>query len=189
MSGRRKAPPEPLPDDVLWERLTQGVKPLRGRKARVVPPPEPPPEPPPQPTPKRPAAAVEPPARRKATARPVPLPLASGTTAGIDRRTAERLRRGQLPIDARLDLHGMRQDAAYAALSRFLDRAVAAGSRVLLVVTGKGEGKEEGGVLRRMLPLWLEEGRHRDAILTLRAAHRQHGGEGAFYLMLKRRRE
>jgi len=181
MSGRRKPPAEPLPDSALWDRLTAGVKPLRGRKAKVAPPP---PAPLPQPE-----KIEAPPPAPKPRPKAAPPSLARGGTAGIDRRTAERLRRGQLPIDARLDLHGMRQDAAYAALSRFLDRAVAAGSRVLLVVTGKGEGKEEGGVLRRMLPLWLDEGRHRDAILTLRAAHRQHGGEGAFYLMLRRRRE
>jgi DNA-nicking Smr family endonuclease len=60
---------------------------------------------------------------------------------------------------------------------------------MLLVVTGKGEGREEGGVLRRLLPLWLEEGSHRGAILAIAPARRQHGGEGAFYLLLRRKRE
>jgi DNA-nicking Smr family endonuclease len=184
--ARAKTPPPAPGDQVLWERLTQQVKPLRGRKAKppAAPPAAPPKAKDPPPSPPDPKVAPKP----KSKAAP-PAPLASGATAGIDRRTAERLRRGQLPIDARLDLHGMYQDAAYAALSRFLDRSIAQGLRVLLIVTGKGDNYQEGGVLRRMLPLWLDEGRHRDTILTLRPAHRQHGGEGAFYLMLRRKRE
>lgn len=178
----RKAPPPGVPDQMLWERVTQQVKPLRGRKAKA---PAPPPAPPKAKEPPPPSA----PAAPKPKAGAAPPPLATRGAHGLDRRTAERLRRGQLPIDGKIDLHGMRQDAAYAALSRFLDRAIAQGQRVLLVVTGKGDSRQEGGVLRRMLPLWLDEGRHRDAILTLRSAHRQHGGEGAYYLMLRRRRD
>jgi DNA-nicking Smr family endonuclease len=169
------------PDGALWRRLTEGVKPLKGRKAKP---------PPPAPAAKQQPAAPAPPRPRAPAKRaPAPPPLESGVTAGIDRRTAARFRRGQLAIDARLDLHGLRQDAAYAALSRFLDRAVAEGSRMLLVVTGKGEGREEGGVLRRLLPLWLQEGSHRGAILAIAPARRQHGREGAFYLLLRRRRD
>ncbi|HKY95218.1 MAG TPA: Smr/MutS family protein [Kiloniellales bacterium] len=177
----KPAPPE-TPDGELWRRLTEGVKPLKGRKTKPPEPPAAPPAPPAPPASAPPAAAPKPRPREK-------VPLAPGGTAGIDRRTADRFRRGQLPIDARLDLHFLRQDAAYAALSRFLDRALTQGHRVLLVVTGKGEGREEGGVLRRLLPLWLEEGSHRDAILAIAPARRQHGGEGAFYLLLRRRRE
>jgi DNA-nicking Smr family endonuclease len=178
--SRKPRPAETTPDAELWRRLTEGVKPLKARKAKPAAPaanPEPPVAPagPPPPAPKQ--------------KRSPPPPIALGGTAGIDRRTAERFRRGQLAIDGRLDLHGLRQDAAYAALSRFLDRAVAQGQRVLLVVTGKGEGREEGGVLRRLLPLWLQEGSHRGAILAIAPARRQHGGEGAFYLLLRRKRE
>ena len=164
--------------------MTQQVKPLRGRKAR-------------SPAPasaQAPATAAEPPPRlipppKPKVKAPPAAPLETGATAGIDKRTADRFKRGQLAIDAKLDLHGMRQDAAYAALARFLDRALAQQLRMLLIVTGKGDSREDGGVLRRLLPLWLDQGGHRSAILALTPARRQHGGDGAFYLLLKRRRE
>lgn len=174
-------------DRALWERLTKGVKPLRGRPA------SPAPEPPAKPftsssekkaAPQRPVVT-----RPKPALAPPPAPLEVGRTTGVDRRTAERFRRGQLPIDATLDLHGLRQDAAYARLTRFLDHALAQGLRVLLVVTGKGLGKAEGGVLRRALPLWLEDSGHRRSLLAIAPARPQHGGDGAFYLLLRRKRE
>jgi DNA-nicking Smr family endonuclease len=109
-------------------------------------------------------------------------PAPKRTGRGLDRRTAERLRRGELPIEARLDLHGMTQEEAHTALARFLGRAHAAGQRCLLVITGKG------AVLREAVPRWLGEGETRDRILASSAAQPRHGGGGALYILLRRLR-
>jgi DNA-nicking Smr family endonuclease len=105
---------------------------------------------------------------------------------GIDRRTAERFQKGEMAIDRRLDLHGMTQARAHAALDRFVRNAWQEGLRVLLIITGKGSGGE--GVLRRSLPHWLEAGEHAPRVLRLTRAQPKHGGEGAFYVLLRRQR-
>ncbi|MGF1553084.1 MAG: Smr/MutS family protein [Paracoccaceae bacterium] len=117
--------------------------------------------------------------------------------AGLDRRTAERLRRGEREPDARLDLHGMTAERAHRALDRFLAQAVAGGGRVLLVITGKGgrAHPEDApwlppgrGVLRDAAPRWLRSGPHRGRILGIFEAHIRHGGAGAFYVYLRKSR-
>ena len=94
----------------------------------------------------RPAAAAQ---TRPRT--PEPAPLSADGFAGVDKRTVERMRRGKLPIDARLDLHGSYQDAAQADLNAFISSCAATGCRTVLVITGKGSVREGGGVLRRRL--------------------------------------
>ncbi len=106
--------------------------------------------------------------------------------AGLDGRNAERFRRGQMPLDATLDLHGMTQDEAHGALMSFLDRCYAAGRRNLLIVTGKG--KLGDGVLKRALPRWLNEPGQRARIVAIAGARQNHGGGGATYVLLKRKR-
>lgn len=108
--------------------------------------------------------------------------------AGIDRRTAERLRRGKLPIEARLDLHGRFQDEAHHALNAFITGSAAAGRRVVLVITGKGRVSEGGGVLRRSVPQWLRLPPCAVHVLAVMPAQPQHGGAGALYVMLRRKR-
>ncbi len=115
----------------------------------------------------------------------VPAPRASGT--GLDRRSAQRLKRGQMPIEARLDLHGMTQAEAHRTLHRFIAASAEAGRRNLLVITGKGSGAE-GGVLRAAVPRWLVEGENRARVLAFTPAQPRHGGAGALYLLLRRRR-
>jgi DNA-nicking Smr family endonuclease len=107
--------------------------------------------------------------------------------AGIDRRQALRLKRGQLPIEARLDLHGMTQGEAHRELAAFVARNHAAGKRVLLIVTGKGT-REGSGVLRAAVPRWLAEPALRPAVLTTASAVPRDGGDGARYLLLRRAR-
>jgi DNA-nicking Smr family endonuclease len=107
---------------------------------------------------------------------------------GIDRRTAERLRKGKLAIDRRLDLHGMTEAAAHAVLDRFVRQAWQDGARVLLVITGKGSVREGGGVLRRNLPRWLAAGENAPRVLRIETAQPHHGGSGASYVLLRRRR-
>lgn len=110
-------------------------------------------------------------------------PLIHGVTAGLDKRTAQRLKKGRLPIEARLDLHGHSQEQAFRALHGFIDGQWAAGRRCVLVVTGKGKG-----VLKDAVPRWLNEPLLRMKILSFTYAQRQDGGEGALYILLKRAR-
>jgi DNA-nicking Smr family endonuclease len=105
----------------------------------------------------------------------------------IDRRSWERLKKGQVDIERTLDLHGRTQIEAHSALNRFLTMASAAGLRYILVVTGKG-GTEGKGVLRQMVPRWLGEAGNRQKILTYCPAQPRHGGDGALYILLKRQR-
>lgn len=117
---------------------------------------------------------------------PAKKPPVQGT--GLDRRTATRLRRGQVPIDSRLDLHGLTQKEAHAALIRTLTGAQARGERCVLVITGKGLSKEGGGILKTMLPRWLGEPTIRPMVLGKEVARPQHGGAGALYVLLRRLR-
>jgi DNA-nicking Smr family endonuclease len=144
------------------------------------------------------AKPVSLPAPKVAPAVPSPLPTARARAiAGLDQRKADRLRQGRLPIDARLDLHGMTQDAAHAALDRFLNSAAARGDRCVLIITGKGAAKRtddnaimpaRGGVLRAAVPRWLGESTMRPFIVAVHPAALQHGGDGALYVLLKRKR-
>ncbi|MBI3709742.1 MAG: Smr/MutS family protein [Proteobacteria bacterium] len=105
---------------------------------------------------------------------------------GIDRRTAERLRKGVIPIERRLDLHGLTEPAAHAALDRFVRGSWHDGLRMLLIITGKGRGE---GVLRSGVPRWLAAGEHAARVLRVSPARPQHGGSGALYVLLRRQRE
>ena len=132
----------------------------------------------------RPAARPIPPT----SAPPLPHPeLEHGKSAGLDRRSADRLRRGRLPIDGRLDLHGMTQAAAAERLVEFIAGAQSAGKRCVLVITGKGLAG--GGILREQVPRWLNQPPNRGRVLAFDYAQAQHGGMGALYVLLKRQRD
>jgi DNA-nicking Smr family endonuclease len=116
-------------------------------------------------------------ARKPAQARArIPGPLA-------DVSTHKRVRRGQTEIDARLDLHGHTQDTARAELASFLARERAAGSRCVLVITGKG--RQGAGVLRARFLDWIAGPDIRPLLAGYSRAHARHGGDGAFYVLLK----
>ena len=125
-------------------------------------------------------SAIERPKRQAA-------PLDPKGPVDIDRRSWERLKRGQITIERKLDLHGRTQSEAHDALDRFLAMAAATGLRCVLVVTGKG-GAEGRGVLRQMVPRWLGEPGNREKVLTYMPAQPRHGGDGALYVLLRRRR-
>jgi len=185
-SGRRAAPTRE--EIELWRAVLRDVHPLPGR---AKPPPAAAP-PAPEPEPERETAPAATP-RRRAAPRPLPLPeLDSHHAPGLDKRSAERLKRGQLPIEARLDLHGLTQDEAHSALLGFLGRCETRGLRCVLVITGKGFRKlgETGGpgVLKSAVPRWLNEAPNRARVLAFAAAQPQHGGGGALYVLLRRRR-
>ncbi len=175
-------------DDRLWRRVTEGVAPLkpkRGAPAKAKTAAH-------QPSPREPAAPAAPPASGPTPPPPKPPrdppPLVMGQGAGVDKRTVQRLKRGQLPIEARLDLHGFTQKEAHARLDGFLAAAQNRGLRCVLVITGKGRVGQEDGVLRRMVPRWLNAPPSRGRVLSMSQAHPRHGGGGALYLLLKRRR-
>jgi len=140
--------------------------------------------PPPRPEP---AVAKAPPKPRTAPPpAPTQPPLAPGSTPGLDKRTAERLRRGQIAIEARIDLHGHKQAEAHRALTAFIIGAAEAGRRCVLVITGKGAGG--AGVIRAAVPAWLNAPELRPKILAFRPAQPRDGGTGALYVLLKRKR-
>ena len=129
------------------------------------------------------------PARNK----PAPAP----PRAPFDPRISKRIARGRHPIDARLDLHGLRQQDAYVVLRRFLARCQADGLRHVLVITGKG-GKldelasrdfwqaEERGILRRLVPQWLAEPSFRLHVVSFTESATNHGGSGALYVIIRK---
>ena len=166
----------------LWEQLRRSVRPLR---------PEPPP--PSQPPPEKAEAEVTAARTRKAVqspASPPAVPPAAPQLAGLEPRTRRRLARGLTQVDARIDLHGMRQERAFNALISFLRHAQLRGSKLVLVITGKGrEGHDSRGLLRHVVPAWLSRPDFRDLVVGFEEAGRRHGGAGALYVRLRRRKE
>ena len=104
---------------------------------------------------------------------------------GIEPRRKHRIARGREIVEARLDLHGLDQDRARARLLDFLLDAQAGGARAVLVITGKGYAGQ--GILRRRTPEWLADPRLRGVVAGLSPAAAHHGGEGAYYIALKRK--
>jgi DNA-nicking Smr family endonuclease len=186
--AKRSSPP-PGPDDAdLWNRVARDVRPIK--RAKTVKPPviaAGKPEPPsaPKPKPASPRASVAP---RPAPPATPPPPLAAGTAPGLDKRNQTRLRRGRLPIDGRIDLHGMRLEEARTALLAFLAAQLQRGSRCVLVITGKGERGRGTGVIRAALPQWLNDGALRPGVVAFTEAQPKDGGSGAYYLYLRRSR-
>ena len=103
----------------------------------------------------------------------------------IEPNRKTRIARERDPIGARIDLHGMTQDRARAALEGFLARAYDEGCRAVLVITGKGV--QGDGVLRKAAPEWLAAKHLAHIVAGVSEAHRRHGGAGALYVALKRK--
>jgi DNA-nicking Smr family endonuclease len=164
-------------DRRTWFRVARTVRPAAGRSPEIDPDIT-------GPTPTAPAAPV---VARAATSPVQPAkPVRKTVSPPADISGERRVRRGQLGIDARLDLHGHTQDAARRELATFIAREQAAGSRCVLVITGKG--RTGPGVLRARLRDWLTEGDIRPMIAGHARAHQRHGGEGAVYVLLKAKR-
>lgn len=117
-------------------------------------------------------------------------------SSGLDGNTTAKLKRGQLTPGARIDLHGMTEAVAHATLLSFLAGAQSRGVRLALVITGVGNPKHhEGaewmrvphGVLKQMVPRWLNEKEFAALISGSGPAHRRHGGDGALYVYLRKR--
>ena len=206
---RRRLSPE---DDAIWRYLTRQLQPLRRCKARVsasrsemgsdagaaapagveekrLVHARQPRGSTPQARPPEPGLHPLPPVHR------APPPLAD-----FERRKVRRIAAGSVEIDRRLDLHGARQSEAHQQLKSFIRDCVASGLSTVLVITGKGGRREsqgaahfdsldarDHGVLRRSVPMWLAEPDLRSLVVSFMLAHARHGGEGAFYVQLRRR--
>jgi len=121
---------------------------------------------------------------------PPPKNMPASRLADIDRRSYDRFRKGKNAIDFTLDLHGMTQAEAWPQLRRTVETAQMQGMRCLLVITGRGRlGGGEWGVLRRAVPEWLQHPDISHRILAYHPAQREHGGEGAYYVLLRRLRD
>ncbi len=176
-------------DEALWAKVVEGAAPLK-RKApapsRIEKPALPP----------RPKA--KPTAPQQKVAPPAPKQPPGVARAPLDRKTARELEKGRLEVEARLDLHGMRQRDAHAQLRRFLKAAQAKGLKHVLVITGKGASleasqsfyeEEERGVLRNAVPLWLGSEEFASLVVSVSPAPRRLGGDGALYVRLRRQRD
>ena len=113
----------------------------------------------------------------------------------MDKKTFGRIKRGKMKPEGKLDLHGMTMDQAHPALTRFILSAQASGKRLVLVITGKGKKRDDGGpiperlgVLRHNVPHWLAQPPLAQAVLQVSEAHLKHGGGGAYYVYLRRGR-
>lgn len=111
----------------------------------------------------------------------------------MDRSAHRQMKRGRIAPEARIDLHGMTLAEAHPALIRFMLKAHAGGLRLVLVITGKGKMRDEGGpiparigALRHQVPHWLASPPLSSAVLQVATAHLRHGGEGAYYVYLRR---
>jgi len=185
--AKRRVTPDELE---LWRHVAQTVRPIKSK--RHSPHKEEAPSAPSAKTPKaKPgkAAPPAPPAKPEPPVPPKPHELTHGLSHGIDRRQAERFRKGKLAIEGKIDLHGRTQQDAHDDLLAFLRRAHAAGKRNVLVVTGKGMTTSKTGILRQAVPRWLNEPAFRALVLAFDYAEPQHGGEGALYVLIKRVRE
>jgi DNA-nicking Smr family endonuclease len=163
----------------LWQYVTRSIIPFKRKHAPVIAKPENkyslPPETP----------LALPPLPSRAASAALPY-LAMNDLTVLDKRTADKLRKGKYPIAKRIDLHGMTQDQAFHAILHELTHAYHHQKRCVLVITGKG--KEGEGVLKRMLPVWLNHATLRPLIAACSDAASGHGGSGAAYVLLKRER-
>lgn len=183
MSRRsRNVTPE---ERALWHHMVRDAAPLHAQPVLESPVSQPPAQasaPTTEPSPPLPPPALPPLPRLRVS---VSQRLDPSGPIDLDRRTWLKLRRGNYPIDARLDLHGLTQAEAHARLGAFLGGAQARGNRCVLVITGRALGR--GGTLRTMTPRWLDEAPNRARVLAFAQAQLHHGGDGALYVLLRRR--
>lgn len=162
-------------DRILWNLVARSARPLKGKTAVEIPDII---EPKPEPT----AAPVN------GVPVPVAKPKSQHVSHALDDQTRDKLKKGRLPLEGRVDLHGMRQDEAYSLLLTFLHRAHAGGIRYVLIITGKGSSSGGDGILRRAVPAWLSTPAFRHLVSSHDHAARNHGGSGALYVRLRRTR-
>jgi DNA-nicking Smr family endonuclease len=176
-------------DASLWEKVAETASPLK--RGRGDAPPE-------SGKTALPVPKVKPqqlPRPSKFAPRQMPTPTHVPRAEPLDRQTSRQLQKRQIEVEARLDLHGMRQRDAHAQLRRFLKSAQARGLKHVLVITGKGAEQvvsksfyeeDERGVLRNAVPRWFAEPDFASLVVSFSPAPRRLGGEGALYVRLRR---
>lgn len=190
MKDRKKPAGLNARDRAVWEEVTKSVTPLGDR-----------PETPPPPR----VTRVEP---REDQSVPHEWFAAAGVdpTPRLDRKTRRNITKGRQEFDRSVDLHGMTQDHAFSTLKSVIEGCVRRGDKTLLVVTGKGGRRfsqltavtpvayrtrdafeQHGGVLKRMVPLWLSGPELKPFVHSYGPAAQEHGGDGALYVVLRRR--
>ena len=172
-------------DDRLWETVTSQINPLKSlrysgamEKAPAT-----------RTPPRKITGSIMASAKGKSPSTPAkatPIDLREGDHAGLDRTTRLKLFRGNLPVEARLDLHGHNAQQAETRLRAFIQQSASLGHRCVLVITGKGVRGE--GVLRRHVPFWLKQPPLGGVVLAISDAAPKDGGAGAIYVMLRRTR-
>ena len=190
-------------DEALWAHVARSVTRIAARR-RASRPAAPSDEADSHPKRAKSSSGLVPPGTSAAVARAAPvLPGSPARQPGpgtIEPRKVKRLSKGRDEIEARIDLHGMRQVEAHGVLRGFLMRAHRNGLRMVLVITGKGRDDDhdrhapfdlfqdrDRGVLRRNVPRWLAEPDLRAIVVGHTSAHVKHGGDGAFYVQLRNR--
>jgi DNA-nicking Smr family endonuclease len=170
MMTKSKPPKNPTDDDQLvWEHVRKSVKPLKASKQIT-------------PELKRTTPRIQ-------QQRVMPMSFKIKPVGELLYTSPRRLKRPE--VDAKIDLHGMRQEEARAVLFRFIENGFLKGYKTLLVITGKGlktltaEGKP--GALKHNFPLWLKEPQVNQLIHFYAPAHARDGGDGAFYVVLRKR--
>ena len=185
MSKRGKSDDD---DHQLWARIAETAIPLRKRRPAIV-----------KPLPRKPETMQRSPRAEPERKLPKPQPkiMPVPQHAELDRQTSRQLEKGRIEVEAKLDLHGMRQRDAHAALRRFLKSAQAKAYRHVLVITGKGATQaaaksfyeeEARGVLRQTVPQWLSDPEFASIVVSFSQAPRRLGGEGALYVRLRKTR-
>jgi DNA-nicking Smr family endonuclease len=178
-------------DKEVWEQVTRSVTPLEGR-------------------PDAPALKPRRRIRDRLDDRPLPdewhVGMSPAPRASVDRKTRRKISKGHQDVDRSADLHGLNQDQAFRQLKSIIEGAIRRGDKTLLVVTGKGgrrfsqtgpdtpvayrtrdEFDQFGGVLKRMVPIWLEGPELKPFVESYGEASKEHGGEGALYILLRKR--
>lgn len=161
-------------DDALWRRMTKDIKQLDPKRKTQKP------------------QAGKPVKKRKVKQSAAPPVLdtpqkSTPVATDLDRRTEDRLRRGKLPIEDRIDLHGMYRETAQDAVRAFILNAYKNNKRCVLIITGKGT-LDKPAVLKENLPDWLDMPDIAPLVLKAYPAQPIHGGSGAFYVYLRRNR-
>lgn len=189
-SSNHERPPkgpidDPEDENALWVQLTKDVRPLKRQKSLDSEPSKP-----------KPARTKK---KKHVHHTPqTPPNIRKPQNTQLDKRTDERLRKGQIPIEAHLDLHGFNQEQAHSAVNRFVQSAYHAHKRCVLIITGKGQTDADGlrdplspsgGILKQKLPQWLTHAPLASIVLKTYPAKPKDGGHGALYVYLRRNKE